>query len=137
MRLLSRRETAEVRGAARASLAELAVGPALEGFREWHEELAVRTLAVAVRRPSDTSQPLAALDEWQECDDEQIGAMWEWYQDLEAELDPLGAATAALSSADVDAMMAAAKKKAAALLMSYGSRKLAAFATILAGLPSS
>lgn len=131
MRLLSRSEVASVRAACRDALSALATGPALEGFREWHEELAVRTLAVAVRDPDDNAEPLASLSDWQECDDEQIGAVWEWYQDLEAELDPLGA-DGGLTSADVDVMLAAAKKKGGALLMSFGSRKLAAFAITLA-----
>ena len=126
MRLLSRRENAQVRAECRQAMAELNLaGPVVEGFTEWHEELAVRTLAIAVRSPDNHDAPLALLADWLECDDDQINALWEKYQDLEAELDPLGPNGPALSEADAAAIRDAAKKKALTLLMSYGSRKLA------------
>jgi hypothetical protein len=129
MRLLSRGETRSVRAEARAALDAMGCrGADLAVYREWHEELATRTLAVAVRDPADVSRPLAPLVDWEECEDDQIAALWKQYQDLEERLDPLGAEHAVLSDAEVAAMRDAAKKGDADLLMSYGSRRLALYA---------
>ena len=126
-----------MRAEARAALEAMGCrGVDLGVYREWHEELATRTLAVAVREPADVSRPLAPLTEWEECDDEQIAALWKQYQDLEECLDPLGADHAVLTDADVAAMRDASKKKDVDLLMSFGSRRLAAFVTSTAAPPS-
>jgi hypothetical protein len=136
MRLLSRRENAQVRAEVRQVLEALGLtGHAAEGFTEWHQELAVRTLATAVRSPADHGAPLAPLADWLECDDDQINALWERYQDQEAELDPLGANGPPLSDADIAQIQDAAKKKAAEVLMSFGSRKLALALISTADLP--
>jgi hypothetical protein len=132
MRLLGRGEARAVRQETRsalvaAGLAELAKSHTPELYREWIEELATRTLAVAVRDPH-TLGPLAALEEWEVCDDQQIGALWERYKDLESDLDPL----AKLDDLDPDvetAIFEAAKKKDARSLIAFGSCALASFAT--------
>jgi hypothetical protein len=137
MRLLSRGENRTVRAEARAALEAMGCrGADLGVYREWHEELATRTLAVAVRDPADVARPLAPLAEWEECEDDQIAALWKQYQDLEERLDPLGADHVVLSDADVAAMRDASKKKDIDLLMSFGSRRLAVFATTTAAPPS-
>jgi len=138
MRLLSRKENAEVRFECRRSMEERGItGIAVENFTEWHEELAVRSIAIAMRSESNHEAPLARLCDWLECDDDQINALWERYQDLEAELDPLGDKGPPLSDADMTAIVAAAKKKSLVLLTSYGSRKLARSLISLVDLPSS
>jgi hypothetical protein len=126
MRLLSRRENAQVRAECRQVMEALGLtGVSIEGFTEWHEELAVRTIATAVRSQAKHDEPLAPLTDWVECDDDQINALWDAYQNLQAELDPLGASGPPLTEAEEVAIRDAAKKKAVDLLMSYGSRKLA------------
>lgn len=103
---------------------------------EWNAEVAVRHLAIAVRRPDDASRPLESLDEWRECDDEQISALWEQYKDLQDRIDPL--AKLDLGDADRAAIEAAAKKKPAEvdLLTSYGSRRLALYVISTVAQPS-
>lgn len=137
MRLLSRGENRTVRAEARAALEAMGCrGVDLGVYREWHEELATRTLAASVRDPADVSRPLAPLADWEECDDDQIAALWKQYQDLEECLDPLGAEHVVLSDADVAAMRDASKKKDVDLLTSFGSRRLAVFVTTTAVPPS-
>jgi hypothetical protein len=99
---------------------------ALGAHEQWHYELGARLLAVAVRDPEATDRQLASVDDWRKCDDDQLDALWNRYQDLEAELDPLGLG-APLAAEDEAAIAAAAKKKDAAMLMSFGSRKLASY----------
>lgn len=98
---------------------------------EWNNEIAVRHLAIAVRDPDDTSKPLAPLSQWRdECDDEQIAALWGEYQDLRDRLDPLGDESILagnLTATDVELMRDAVKKKEPSVLLSFGSRKLASF----------
>jgi hypothetical protein len=132
MRLLSRAESRAVRQEARIALATAGLGEAAKShtpelYREWIEELATRTLAVAVR-DSATLGPLAPLEEWEACDDDQIGALWERYKDLERELDPLGAIEE-LDPATEAAIVDAAKKKDARSLIAFGSSVLASFVT--------
>lgn len=135
MRLVSRSEelgiVAETREMLRQRKLPLdaAALASLGMVNEWNCEIAARTLAIAVRDPEDTSRPLASLEEWRECDDDQIGALWEEYQDLRERIDPLKNYEQ-LSEQELAAMVSAAKKKPPEidLLMSYGSRKLALFA---------
>ena len=129
MRLLSRRENADVRAEARAAIEKFATGLAVDGFREFHEELAVRTIAIAMRDPSNREQPLAPLSDWMECDDDQINALWQTYQDLEVELDPFEADD--VTNEEAEQVIEAAKKKGGVLLTSFGSRKLAHSVRIL------
>lgn len=137
MRLLSRREEKSVRAECRAEMRALGIeGISVEGFTEWHEERALRTVAIAVRNPANRDQPLATLEEWSECDDDQIQALWDLYQDQRAELDPLGASFE-LTEEDLAAITAAAKKKDVVLLTSYGSQKLARALSGLAAPPPS
>lgn len=124
MRLLSRGETRAVRFEAREKLRELGIIGDVDGVREWNEEIATRTLAVAVRALK-VDEVLASLEAWEECDDDQINALWTRYKDLSDELDPLS--NAKLSDLDAQQIAAAAKKKDAILLISYGSLKLAAY----------
>jgi hypothetical protein len=133
MRLLSRGERRMVTAAARKELAakgfpvDVNAVVALGATDEWNAEIAIRTLAIAVRDPKNAGHVLGTLEDWQELDDEQIGALWARYEDLRAELDPL-ADSATVTEADLGAIRDAAKKKELTLLMSYGSQKLARFA---------
>lgn len=134
MRLVRRHEALALLAEARAAFAEkkLPIDPsALSApglLNEWQCEIAVRHLALAVRDPADTAKPLASLEEWRDCDDDQIAALWQRYQDLREEIDPL-ANLEQLTEAEFAAIRLAAKKKPPEvdLLTSYGSRKLAAF----------
>ncbi len=96
---------------------------------DWNAEIGVRHLAVAVRDPKDVSKPLDSLAEWRLCDDDQIAGLWNRYQDLREQIDPIGDAeeTLRLSGDDLDIIREAVKKKAASVLMSFGSRKLAIY----------
>lgn len=133
MRLLSRAENQAVDAEARVHLRSLGYpvdNPSLlPTYAEWHNEIAARTLAIAVRDPADVSRELAPLTEWLECEDDQIAALWREYQDLEERLDPLRGEGVHVSEAEALAIREAAKKKDVVLLMSYGSQKLAHFAT--------
>lgn len=129
MRLLTRSEVRQVRQESRLGLAalgldEAARSPAPEAFREWHEELVPRTVAVAMRA-LEGDAPLASLEEWQLCDDAQIETLWNRYRDLEQAVDPLALPT--LTDADLDAIRDAAKKKDAVALISYGSSALLSY----------
>lgn len=140
LRVLTRSEAKEVRAEARRALAaqgldECARSATPEAWREWHEELCTRSVAVAVRSLTDDT-PLAPLEEWELCGDDQIESMWQRYNDLQTQLDPL-AAESLLSDAEVDAMRDAAKKKDSQLLISYGSSALATFAISMVAQQSS
>lgn len=104
---------------------------------DWNAEIGVRHLAIAVRDPGDVEKPIASLAEWRECDDDQIAGLWNRYQDLREQIDPLGEAEESLrlSVEDLDVIREAVKKKAASVLMSFGSRKLAIYMLTSAGLP--
>ena len=141
MRLCSRAEELEANADARAAMVEAGypvnaeAHTALGGTQQWLVEVAVRMLAVAVRDPSNTDLALASLDEWRDCDDQQILALWSRYQDLANELDPLGAGT--LTDDQLAQLTAAAKKKDVDLLMACGSRSLALYVTTLVAPPAS
>lgn len=143
LRLCSRSEISEARAEARRALeangfpVDASAVTALGAGDEWTYELAIRVLAVAVRDPSNVGLALASLEDWRECDDSQIAALGKMYEDLEAELDPLGDNSAPLTEADHAAIVNAAKKKERAVLMSFGSRKLSAFLLTSADQPAS
>jgi hypothetical protein len=138
MRLLTRAEVHQVRHESRLALQAIGLdvaarSPAPEEFREWHEELVTRTVALAVRM-LDVEAPLAPLEEWHLCDDAQINSLWERYRELENAVDPLALPT--LSEELFNEILDAAKKKAGALLTSYGSSALASFSITLANRPA-
>lgn len=136
LRVLTRGENKSIRIEARKATAHLGLqSPHLEITREWNEEIATRTVALAVRAADDVSRPLAPLEDWEECEDDQIGALYKLYEDHADQLDPLSVAVD-LTEADVLEMREAAKKKQTLLLMSYGSSRLAAYAITTAELPS-
>jgi hypothetical protein len=144
MRLVTRGELSDIRTDARAHLKTRGypidtVVAGLATVDEWNAEVAVRHLAIAVRDPADVARPLASLDEWRECTDDQIGYLWERYKDLAEELDPMTAPT--LTEEEVTALQSAAKKSEAAaglaLLLAFGSRKLATFIRTSVGQPAS
>lgn len=132
MRLADRAESLAVTSEARRMFKALSlvdesgrvVGIAAD---DWNAEIAVRYLAVAIRNPDDVTKPLDSLEEWRLCDDDQIEALWSMYRDLRAQLDPLGDVDSALSDAEMNEIEAAVKKKESAVLMSFGSRKLALY----------
>lgn len=131
LRLLTRRETVELRDGVRAALAQRGITAAapgvLEGYPEWREETILRTAAAAVR--DDSGEPLGQVQDWAELDDVQLLYVWDRYQDLEAELDPLGSRGPALTERDLAEIRAAAKAGDVGRLTSFGSYKLARFAT--------
>ena len=134
MRLLSQAERSKIQSEARIAVATLgAEGANVDLFSEFREEKVVRSIAIAIRDPADESRPLADLADWIECDEDQLAALWERYQDLSAALDPLGA-NVEITEIEVLEIEAAAKKKDLDLLTSYGSRKLARYA-ITSGAP--
>lgn len=139
MRLLRRREARQVRVDCRTALAAIGLASLtpgiVESYTEWDDENVTRTLAIAMRDPDDVEQPLASLEDWEGCDDEQLAALWARYTDLEAELDPLGERAPPLSEPEEAALRAAAKKADAPALRSFGSRRLALFAITLAATP--
>jgi hypothetical protein len=104
---------------------------------DWNAEFAVRHLAIAVRDPIDASKPLDSLDEWRECDDDQIESLWSDYKDHRQRIDPLGNGAAPLSDAEMSLIEDAVKKKELAVLMSFGSLKLASYLTTSAERPAS
>lgn len=150
MRLLGRHESLSIRAEAMLAFAEKKIAIDPNGFtapgilNEWNCEIAVRHLAIAVRDPADPTKPLGSLVDWRGddqrlgCDDDQIAALWQQYQDLRERLDPL-AAPEQLTEAEHAALLSAAKKKPPEidLLTSFGSRKLAALAISLADRPAS
>lgn len=140
MRLCSRSEEFEAKAEARTFLAENGfpidhhAHSALGAGEEWVLELATRMLARAVRDPASPQLALAALEDWRACDDQQILALWVKYQDLASRLDPVGAET--ITVEQLRELDAAAKKKDLDLLMQFGSRLLALYATTLASPPT-
>lgn len=144
MRLLSRDEAVQVKADAFALFKERGLvnrdgSIAAAAHDDWKCEVAVRHLAIAVRDPEDTDQELAPVDDWRaELSDEQISGPWDRYQDLVAEIDPLGDASIdQLSNTDVERIRDAAKKKDAVLLRSFGLHKLALYAITSAAPPAS
>ncbi|MBA2718933.1 MAG: hypothetical protein H0U52_06800 [Chloroflexi bacterium] len=140
MRLLSRREEFEAKSEARTAM--LDAGYPLGGesrefgtAEQWLVEVAVRMVAVAVREPTNPERALASIDDWRDCDDNQILALWSEYCDLAARLDPVGSNK--LTDQELDGIIASAKKKDVDLLMAFGSRRLALFAITSASPPAS
>jgi len=103
--------------------------------RVWRREYNARVMSIAVRDPNDVSKPLDAIEQWRECDEDQINALNVKYNDLGNKIDPLGS-TVELTQTEHDALASAAKKKLADTLLSYGSRKLALFAISLVDQPA-
>lgn len=142
LRLCSRREEFQAKAEARRAMIEAgypvdanAVG-ALGAGEQWIAEVMVRMIAVAVREAGTDPDPraLASLDDWQDCDDQQLLALWTIYQDHEQRHDPVGAD--ALTDEEIDQLVAASKKKDADTLMAFGSRRLALFAITTASRPA-
>lgn len=125
MRVLTRAESKQVRAESRRECQRLGVGDeGLEYARDFLEEVGTRSVALAVRQPGNEALALAPLEEWQECDEDQIASLWQTYKDLEESLDPIGVGC---SDAEFILIQDAAKKKAVTILRSFGSRKLAAY----------
>lgn len=133
MRLVTRSERASIESEVLAYMKALSI----TSLEQYSAETAVRTLAIAVRDPQDEHRTLDSVEEWRECDDDQIAALWKVYQDLAERVDPLGADGGELEPGELDAMIAAAKKKEFDRLISYGSRRLAIFAITTAAPPAS
>lgn len=135
MRLLRRTEAFETKASAIAAMKrmpDLTWGHSGVAREDWNAELAVRTLAIAVRNPADVTKPLDDADAWAELlDDEQIGALFDEYEDMRVRLDPL-AHPVMLSDAEIAQLEAAVKKKDEDLLRSFGLRKLSSFTASLA-----
>jgi hypothetical protein len=141
MRLLSSREMTEAKLGTLYALEQMTPPvnkdtPSHLYVQVWNTTFNAFVVSVAVRNPLDTTQPLAGLEEWREqCDDDQIVALFVKYNDLAERLDPLGD-TITLSIEEIAELSAAAKKKHADTLLSFGSRKLALFAISTADQPS-
>lgn len=143
MRLLGRAETFAVTAEARQALAaggfpvDATAATALGANENWQYELIARTLAIAVRNPRDEARALASVDDWRDCDDDQLAALYQEYKDHATRIDPLGAGAAQLTEEQVVFLRAAAKKKDSDLLISFGSRRLASFICISDDPPAS
>lgn len=138
MRVVSRAETFRIKTEARKYFTDEKMpldNHAAFGAEEWSNEIAIRTLAVAIRNPRDVTLELAPLAEFRDLDDDQVDKLWIDYRDFRAQVDPLGFGE--LSDADFAAMVAAAKKKQPELLIGFGSSKLVLFAMRLAEPPTS
>lgn len=135
MRLLRRTEAFEAKASAIAAmkgLPEMTWRPGGVAYEDWNAAIAVRTLAIAVRNTADVTKPLDDVDAWGDLlDDEQIGALFDQYEDMRVRLDPL-AHPIVLTQTEVDQFEAAVKKKDADLLRSFGLRKLSSFTASLA-----
>lgn len=143
LRVLGSAETAAATTEARLAMTDdgfpttMAAHGELGGSDRWNFEMVTRQLAIAVRDAASPDRPLAGVDEWQSCDEDQLAALWTRLQDLEAELNPLGDSAPELTDADIAAITDAAKKKALTALVSFGSLKLARFAITSAVPPAS
>lgn len=131
LRTVSRRELSEARAETRAYLKESgfpvdanALG-SVGCHDEYQHELLTRILAVAIRDSKNTELALASLDDWRDCDDDQLEALWRTYEDHRISIDPIGAGV--LTAAEHSAIESAAKKKDVDLLIGFGSRRLAVF----------
>lgn len=136
MVLLTGPDIDEVEAAAHAAMAALYPDgvPASAGLRH-QVQIARRTLARACRCEDATDSPVATLEEWlQEPTDEQIAALWEIYQDLRAQRDPIG--SPALTEGEMAEIDVWVKKKDETLLRSFGSATLARYLLTTADRPS-
>jgi hypothetical protein len=133
MRLVSRAELFAINATARRELQEAGFPvdgtaiTALGASEQWQYEIGARTLAIAVREPGNVERALASVEEWRECDDDQIAALYQQYTDLAHRIDPLGDEGNGLTEIEIEQLTAAAKKKDSGILISFGSRKLASF----------
>lgn len=144
MTLVGRADTSRIRAEANAHFAaagysaEQLAAKTSDLFHDWNAEIAVRTLALAVRDPAEHDKALDSLEAWREnIDDEQIASLWRAHQELVEREDPIGSDTAALTDHELVQLESAAKKKDFDLLMSFGLRKLAIFATTSVAAPAS
>jgi hypothetical protein len=126
LRVLTRAELKQVRADARRTCIQLGNrdDQMLEASRDFIEEVATRSIAIAVRRPDNEALPLATLEEWETCDDEQIAALWQVYKDLEESLDP---SEATCDAGDALLIEHAARQRNRVVLRSLGVRRLADF----------
>lgn len=131
MRVLSYAEERIVDAESRIAARAVGITDNVEASRAYREEVAARTVAIAVRDPANVEMTLASFEAWRQCNSGQIGALWECYKDLQNQQDPIGKGS--VSEIDLQVMEAAAKKGEAGLLMSFGSSRLAGFAITLAG----
>lgn len=131
MRLISRSESFEATAEARRFLVangfptegELSSVASLGTSDEWQMEMIARTLQKAIRDPRNTALELAPIEEWRDCDDDQLLSLWRDYKDLGTRIDPIG--TKVLNEQQVALLEEFAKKKDPELLMDFGSRILA------------
>lgn len=141
LRLCSRKEELLAKAEARKAMIE--AGYPVDGqltsdaIEQLLAEQMVRMIAIAVREPGTDPNPraLAPLEDWQECDDLQLLALWTEYQDHGRQFDPIGFDS--LSAEEVSAIIAAAKKKDVDSLMAFGSRRLAIYTLTSASPPAS
>lgn len=130
MRLISRREEFEVDVDARAALANegLPIDAAAFGgpgvMQAWTYERSVRLLQKAVRDPKNTNRELATVDDWRECDDDQIATLMLEYRDLGERLHP-SAERHKPTSEELETMTAAATSEDVEKLVAFGAVKLA------------
>lgn len=139
MRLMSTNETTDAEFATLYALRDKGFDdktPSHIWVKVWNREYNARVMSIAVRDPKDITRPLDSIDEWRECDEDQVVALFVQYNDLAYRLDPLGS-TEKITSEELEAIQSAAKKKLADTLLSYGSRKLALFAITLVEQPAS
>lgn len=137
LRLLSRSEMAEARLATLYAFSQDGrdKAPAHIYAEEWNIELDARIVSLAVRDPNDVTRQLADINEWRECDEDQIVALFVAYKDLADRLDPLGE-NVEITVEELRQMTEAAKKKHDDILTSFGSQKLARFAITLVDQPA-
>lgn len=140
----SRADVSRIRAEARKHFLELGYAAAdllvsdPDLLHDMNAEIAVRTLAIAVRSPEDHGKPLDTLASWREnVDDEQIAALWTDYKAFVDLVDPIGAQGDPLSEHELAQLESAAKKKDVGLLMSFGLRKLALYAITSVAPPAS
>lgn len=139
MRLCTRAEVRDIRAACRAMMAEFGiVGGGIESFPEWREEFNLRMVATAMRHPDAREAALAEVDEWRQCDEDQVNALWDAYEDMAAELDPLrDNEKSKLTQAEYDEIVALAKAGDVGQLTSFGSQRLARALRSMAAPPAS
>jgi hypothetical protein len=94
------------------------------------------TMAIAIRDGRETDRPLATVEQWEGCDDDQMGALAEAYRDLRARTNFTGS-DRELTPSERLQITDAIKKKDSTLLRSFGVAKLVAFAITSADPPAS
>lgn len=95
---------------------------------EINSQNCARVLALAVRRADDTGAgdppALATLDEWSECDEAQLGALWNVYADLVERTDVYPATCTVAEAAEIEQAILG---KDETRLRSFGAGTLTAF----------